>query len=63
MTRPPGSPQPRGPLFLTDLEISTESIVQTALGRWGAEQTFKGLKETEGIAQGSCGSAPPMSGP
>ena len=40
------------PLFCTDPNASVEAIVQTALDRWGIEQNFKDLKETEGIAQG-----------
>lgn len=38
-------------LFCTDPQASVESIVQTALDRWGIEQNFNDLKETEGIAQ------------
>lgn len=38
-------------LFRTDADASVESIVQTALDRWGIEQCFKDLKEIEGIAQ------------
>jgi hypothetical protein len=45
------SPQPRGPLFRTDLEANTESFVRTALDRWGTGQTIKGLEETEGTAR------------
>ena len=38
-------------LFCTDCEASVVDIVQTALDRWGIEQNFHDLKETEGIAQ------------
>jgi hypothetical protein len=38
-------------LFCTDAQANVEAIVQTALDRWGIEQNFKDLKETEGIAQ------------
>jgi hypothetical protein len=38
-------------LFCTDPDASVEAIVQTALDRWGIEQNFHDLKETEGIAQ------------
>jgi hypothetical protein len=38
-------------LFCTDPAASVEDVVQTALDRWGIEQNFHDLKETEGIAQ------------
>jgi hypothetical protein len=38
-------------LLCTNVEASVETIVQTALDRWGIEQNFHDLKETEGIAQ------------
>jgi hypothetical protein len=38
-------------LYCTDPDASVEAIVQTAMDRWGIEQNFKDLKETEGIAQ------------
>jgi hypothetical protein len=38
-------------LCCTGRDASAEAIVQTALDRWGIEQNFHDLKETEGIAQ------------
>lgn len=38
-------------LFCTDPDASVADIVQTAMDRWGIEQNFHDLKETEGIAQ------------